>query len=55
MEIGGDVIHNEATKGGFYIRPAVFSNVTDKMTISKDEVCIRKSNILFYYTTSTNG
>jgi len=38
LEIGGDVIHNEATKGGFYIRPAVFSNVTDKMTISKDEI-----------------
>ena len=39
MEFGGDLIYNEATKGGFFIRPAIFSNVTDDMTISKEEVC----------------
>lgn len=34
LETGGEKIGNE----GYFIQPTVFSNVTDNMTIAKEEV-----------------
>lgn len=43
LEAGGKRIGN----AGYYIEPTVFSNVTDKMSISTDEVCILTFFLLF--------
>merc|ERR1719427_221748 len=52
LEFGGDLIYNEATKGGFFIRPAIFSNVTDDMTISKEEIFGPVQCLIKFTTTS---
>lgn len=40
LETGGSRIGNE----GYFVEPTVFSNVTDNMTIAKDEVSL----LVFY-------
>ena len=35
---GGEHPNTEETKGGYYIRPTIFSNVTDDMTIAREEI-----------------
>lgn len=36
LETGGGRLGDK----GYFIQPTVFSNVTDKMTIARDEVCL---------------
>ncbi|MFZ2099888.1 MAG: betaine-aldehyde dehydrogenase [Oricola sp.] len=38
LEIGGGVPSIQGFDGGFYVEPTVFSNVTDDMTIAREEI-----------------
>lgn len=42
LEAGGSRIGNE----GYFVQPTVFSNVTDNMTIAKDEVSVLHPSII---------
>jgi len=35
---GGSAIHSSALPGGFFVEPTIFSDVTDEMTISREEI-----------------
>lgn len=38
LECGGEHPNTEATEGGLFLRPTIFSNVTDDMTIAREEI-----------------
>lgn len=44
LEVGG----NRIGKEGYFVQPTVFSNVSDNMTIAKEEVSMNTKTVQFF-------